>query len=298
VKVIRVFPRRTNATPVDADVRVGEPPGLFDKADEIHISVAFTWDMEIAERLAFQWERVAPVKIGGPATGMRGEEFVAGRYLANGYTITSRGCPNRCLHCSVPTREGGLRELPIVDGFNVLDDNLIACSRGHIEAVFSMLDRQKRRPEFTGGLEARRLEPWHAKAMRELRTKQVFFAYDTDGALKPLIEAGRIMQEAGFTTASHSLRCFVLCGFDGDTLDSAERRLRNAIDAGFIPQAMIYHGDKGKVKFDPPKWASSWSRPAKIAGRINAETRVDSEQPDAVLEPIPAPQKKAHGIPK
>lgn len=271
MKTIRVFPRRTNATPVDRDVRVGEPPGLFDEADEIHISVAFTWDLPLAERLAFQWERVAPVKIGGPATGMRGEDFEAGRYLKYGYTITSRGCPNRCKHCSVPTREGGLRELPIVDGWNVLDDNLLACSRGHIEAVFGMLSRQSRRAEFTGGLEARRLEPWHARAIRELKAKQVFFAYDSDGALKPLIEAGRIMIEAGFTTASHGLRCYVLCGFEGDTIAEAEKRLRNAVDAGFIPQAMIYHGADGKVKFDPPKWASSWSRPARIAARIKQE---------------------------
>jgi hypothetical protein len=271
VKVIRVFPRRTKATPVDADVRVGDPPGLFDTADEVHISVAFTWDMEIAERLAFQWERVAPVKIGGPATGMRGEKFEAGRYLRNGYTITSRGCPNRCRHCTVPTREGALRELPIVDGFNVLDDNLLACSRGHIESVFDMLSRQKEKAEFTGGLEARRLEPWHAKALRELRVKQVFFAYDSGAALQPLRDAGRIMREAGFTTASHKLRCFVLCGFDGDTIAAAEKRLTNAMTAGFVPQAMVWRGEDGKRGREWIPWQRLWSRPAiMMSNGVNA----------------------------
>lgn len=38
----RVFPRRTKATPDDLGVRIG-PPGLFDEADEIDISVTFPW---------------------------------------------------------------------------------------------------------------------------------------------------------------------------------------------------------------------------------------------------------------
>lgn len=44
-RIIRVFPRRTTATPDDELVRVQETPSLFDEADEVHISVAFTWDI-------------------------------------------------------------------------------------------------------------------------------------------------------------------------------------------------------------------------------------------------------------
>lgn len=66
-KIIRVFPTKTNATPDDELVRIHEVPSLFDEADEVHISVAFTWDIPWAEWAAKQWERVAPVKIGGPA---------------------------------------------------------------------------------------------------------------------------------------------------------------------------------------------------------------------------------------
>jgi hypothetical protein len=62
-RVIRVFPRRTNATPIDDLAAVGRGPELFDEADEVHISVAFTWDKPAAERLAKEWEHVAPVKI-------------------------------------------------------------------------------------------------------------------------------------------------------------------------------------------------------------------------------------------
>lgn len=64
-RIIRVFPTKTHATPEDEFVRIRETPSLFDEADEVHISVTFTWDKPWAEWAARQWERVAPVKIGG-----------------------------------------------------------------------------------------------------------------------------------------------------------------------------------------------------------------------------------------
>ena len=122
-KIARVFPRRTNASPKDA-LAFFDVPGMFPvEVDEVHISVAFTWDIPRAERLAKTWEKMAPVKLGGPALGAAGEDFTPGMYLKPGYVITSRGCPNRCWFCSVPKREGSLRELPITEGNNVLDDN-------------------------------------------------------------------------------------------------------------------------------------------------------------------------------
>jgi len=138
VKIIRVFPRRTNATPTDELAFCGSPDLLTPGADEIHISVTFTYDIPRAEQLATEWKYVGPVKLGGPAFGQASGEFVPGRYLKHGYVITSRGCPNSCWFCSVPKREGNTRELKITEGWNVLDDNLLACAD-----VFEMLSRQK-----------------------------------------------------------------------------------------------------------------------------------------------------------
>jgi hypothetical protein len=67
-------------------------------------------------------------------------------YLKHGYVITSRGCNNACWFCKVPTREGGLRELPITAGHNILDDNFLGCSEKHIRAVFEMLKTQPKKP--------------------------------------------------------------------------------------------------------------------------------------------------------
>lgn len=269
MKVIRVFPRKTNATPDDSLVRIGCEPGLFDEADEVHVSVTFTWDLPLAERLVKAWAPVAPVKIGGPATGEKGGDFVAGMYVKAGYVLTSRGCPNRCWFCSVPKREGDIRELPITEGWNLLDDNLLACSEDHQRAVFAMLKRNKKAGpvQFTGGLEAKRLESWHVEALRDLKPKQMFFAYDTPDDLEPLQRAGRMLLESGFTIASHSLRAYVLVGYPKDTFEAANQRMRETIEAGFMPMAMLYRNEEGHRTKEWMTWQREWARPAIIASK-------------------------------
>lgn len=168
MKIIRVFPRRTNATPNDENVRINEVPRMWDEADEVHISVTFTLDLRQAEFLEKQWIHVAPTKIGGPATGIPGGEFTPGMYIKKGYVITSRGCNNNCWFCSVWKREGSIKELPITEGWILTDDNLLACSENHIQAVFEMLKRQPKRPQFVGGLEAKLLTLERAKQLETI----------------------------------------------------------------------------------------------------------------------------------
>jgi hypothetical protein len=274
VKIIRVFPRKTKATPDDKDVRINVPPGFFDEADEIHISVAFTWDLPRAEWLANQWRSVAPVRIGGPATGEPGGDFTPGMYLKKGYVITSRGCPNKCWFCSAWKREGRIiRELPVTDGFNILDDNLLACSSKHIWEVFKMLSNQDQYADFSGGLEAKKLTYAHCIALRGLKPKQLFFAYDTPDDLVPLQEAGKMLIDAGFTTASHTLRAYVLCGYKGDTITSAAKRMMETISAGFTPMAMLWRSDDGwrNPDFIGGKFQKLWARPAIIHSKNNQE---------------------------
>jgi hypothetical protein len=262
--IARVFPRRTKATPNDALAFVGGP-GLFPPAvDEVHISVTFTWDLREAERLAREWRPIAPVKIGGPATGMRGEDFRPGMYLRPGYVITSRGCPNRCWYCAAWKRDGQIRELPIQHGWNVLDDNLLACSRDHIARVLAMLGNERHQAEFTGGLEATRFEPWIAERLRSIKPKQLFFAYDTPDDWEPLKRAAEACWDAGFTKASHSIRAYVLVGWSKDTMEAAERRLRNVLALGIVPMAMLWRNDDGKRDAEWIHFAKLWARPASV----------------------------------
>jgi hypothetical protein len=273
MKIIRVFPRKTKATPDDENVRINCPPGLFDEADEIHISVAFTWDLPRAEWLEKQWRHVAPTKIGGPALNEQGGDFIPGKYLKEGYVITSRGCPNNCWFCSVPKREGRtIRELPIVEGCNILDDNILACSDNHIKSVFAMLSNQKN-VEFTGGLEAAKLKSWHVECLRKIRPKQIFFAYDTPDDYEPLLDAGKLLSGYGFKLyhQNHALRAYVLCGYPKDTFDLAEKRMFDTIKAGFMPMAMLWRNDTGERNLDWSKFQRQWARPAIIASNMVGE---------------------------
>ena len=274
--LIRVFPRRTKATPMDAMARSPKNdnvlpfPRFVDEAEEVHIDVTFTADIPKAEMLAEQWRHVAPVKISGVAYQDLGMEFIPGRYIKPGYTFTSRGCPRRCWFCSVWKRQGEATPIPITDGWNVLDDNLLACPEAHVRAVFAMLRRQGRQIEFTGGLEALALQDYQVGLLADLKPRpNCFFAYDPGDPFETLESAARRMIEAGFTACSHRLRAYVLIGFPKDTFVEAEKRLEQMVSVGFTPHAMLWQPETPSAqKWKPaPEWDKfqrHWARPAII----------------------------------
>lgn len=282
MKLIRVFPRKTKATPDDALAKFGLPD-LFDEADQVHVSVTFTYDKLIAEQLAEDWKYVAPVKVGGVAYGDRGDEFISGRYIKPGYVFTSRGCPRRCWFCSVWKRDPIPRLLPIIDGWNILDDNLLACPRDHVEDVFVMLRRQRRQIEFTGGLEALSLQDYQVDLLASLKPRpRMFFAYDPGDAFETLEHAARRLITAGFKTSTHQMRAYVLIGYPKDTFADAEHRLQQMLSIGFTPMAMLWRPETpSQEKYRPsPEWRAfqrGWARPAAIYAR----NRVNQVYPQA-----------------
>lgn len=267
--MIRVFPRKTKASPDDELAYFG-PPDIFAEADEVHVSVTFTYDKARAEQLAEQWRYVAPVKVGGVAYGDTSLEFIPGRYIKPGYTITTRGCPRRCWFCGVWKKWPTVNVLPIYEGWNVLDDNLLAAPRDHVEAVFAMLRSQKRRIEFTGGLEALSLQDYQVDLLASLKPRpNMFFAYDPQDEFETLESAARRLLEAGFTKQSHRLRSYCMIGYPKDTFELAEKRLRQLVSVGFTPFAMLWKPDTpSQEKYAPtPEWRAfqrRWARPAII----------------------------------
>ena len=262
--MIRVFPRKTNLTPTDKNAFVGFPP--LQKYDKINISVTFSYDKSFAEEIADYCDFLGDVSIGGPAYGDPGGDFVPGLYLKHGSVFTSRGCPNNCWFCDVPKREGGIRELPITNGWNIMDSNILACSKKHFSNVCNMLKRQSQKAIFTGGLEAKRLTEWHVTKLWELRPGWMYFAYDTPDDLEPLIEAGKKMRYADFTR--YHLRCFVLIGYPKDTFELAEKRLIQAWTAGFMPFAMLWKNKQGDENKKWRQFQRTWTRPAGLKAYI------------------------------
>ena len=263
---IRVFPRRTAWTPNDDFTYYGEPP-FWELPDlPVVVSTIFTWDKRRAEELGYAWAmRLRDVTVGGPAYDDRGDDFVPGRFIKAGVTITSRGCPKQCPYCLIPKREGKLREIPIRRGHIVQDNNLLACSRKHIESVFVMLEQEKKVVKFQGGLDIDYLEPWHVDWIKKLRIGQdsLWVACDRERDLARLDKARDLLSD--FSTRDR--RCYVLMGHDGDTVDAAESRCEKIFDngEGFGPFAQFYQPATATQRIVPPEWKAvirKWSRPA------------------------------------
>ena len=167
-----------------------------------------------------------------------------------------------CSHnCSVWKREPELKELEIKPGWNVTDDNLLACSDQHIKDVFAMLQKQKHRIEFTGGIEAALLKPWHIDLLTSINLKRVFCAYDTPDDYEPLVEAGKLFKEANITHENRKASCYVLIGYPKDTITDAMERIKKTLFAGFTPFAMLWRNDEGEFDYKWKPLQREWANP-------------------------------------
>lgn len=262
--MIRVFPRRTKWTPTDDLAFIGDP-GLFRPPEmPVRISVTFTWDIPEAERLYRAWSAYySDVEIGGPAFDDPGETFTPGQFIKAGVTFTSRGCSKNCEWCLVPKREGWIRELPVVDGWEVADNNLLACSQRHVEEVFDMLKRQPEPIKFGGGLDAELLQPRHVDLLKTIRLKFAWFACDYPGALLHIERVADLLSDF----SREKKRCYVLIGFGDRSLAQEEKRLEAVYRLGFLPMAILYRSPGWKLKHWSKEWLRlrrTWSRPARF----------------------------------
>lgn len=239
MRIARVFPTKTSMSPKDKDAYFGLPPLYCPSYNEVHISVVFTWDKKKARHYANDWQWYGKVMIGGPGwqAPLSGPgEFTPGLYLKKGIVITSRGCPNKCDFCLVPRSEGPIRELKIHEGNNIADNNLLACSKEHIKKVFKMLQGRKG-IKFSGGFQASLVSDEIIEQLKDLSIKYIWLAYDSEYS-KDTVQKAADKLRKHFTR--EQLRCYVLIGKHGDTLEKAETRLKEAWAMGTIPFAMRY----------------------------------------------------------
>jgi hypothetical protein len=259
MRIIRVFPRKTTYTPIDDLAFIGDPPLFRPPADEVHVSVTFTWDIPEGKRLQAAWSQYYPVvKLGGPAFGSDCSTFISGMYVKPGIIFTTRGCNNSCPWCLVPEREGKLIEIPdFAKGHIIQDNNLLQASHGHIENVLNMLMFQKRAAIFAGGLQSSLIDDWFASQLRFKRIDCIFLAADTPGSLSALEKALKLL----WRLDRRQLRVYVMIGQD---MQSDLERLQAVWDLGGLPFAQLYQPPDHYIGYSP-EWraiAREWSRPA------------------------------------
>ncbi len=257
--------------PPTLDAMAAEP-------DAVHISVVFSWDIPKVDDLYYQWQMLGvPVEVGGPAFGDRmSDSFTPGLYLREGMVITSRGCPKDCWFCDVgKCARGQVIELPVQDGWNVLDDNILATSDDHFRAVIEMLRRQKHPVVFSGGLEPEYMTPWKAEQLMSIKPKTMYTAYDTLDDYEHLVSMARMLHDAGLSRKSHQVKCYFLCGYQEDSFEAAEKRAKQIMGLGFLPFAMLYRDEEGKRDPEWRKFQREWAN-AVIVGRKFADAKANT----------------------
>jgi hypothetical protein len=122
-----------------------------------------------------------------------------------------------------------------------------------------MLSRQKKRAVFSGGLEPALLRPWHAELLKSINPKTMYTAYDTKDDYDAIRQMANVLWEAGFNPKWRQVKCYCLCGYEGDSFEDAEKRMNQIMDAGFLPFAMLFRGESGETEQEWRKFQREWA---------------------------------------
>ena len=69
-------------------------------------------------------------------------------------------------------------------------------------------------------------------------------------------------------------RCYVLIGFNGESIIDAEKRLESVFNLGIDPFAMLYRGDNDqRYNKEWAKFLKKWTRPAAFRSAMRDKRR-------------------------
>ena len=102
-----------------------------------------------------------------------------------------------------------------------------------------------------------------------MRLREARRARPPGDEFETLAVAAKKMIEAGFTAASHWLRCYVLIGYPKDNFCAAEFRLRQVKSIGMTPMAMLWRPENPRhaPSDEWRRFQRKWARPAIIHAR-------------------------------
>ena len=166
------------------------------------------------------------------------------------YGFLTRGCPRGCGFCIVGDKEGctshkvaDLSEFWI-DQKNIilLDPNITAC-RDCVMLFQQLIDSQAW-VDFSQGLDIRLMTPEKAEMLKQMKIKQVHFAWDNYGDRDKIIP--KFEEFKSITGWDHrKMTVYVLTGYNS-TLEQDLERIYTLRDMGYSPYVMIY--DKYKKR--------------------------------------------------
>lgn len=138
----------------------------------------------------------------------------------------TRGCPNHCRWCVVPTKEGGIRPYrrwqdivrPDTDKLVLMDNNILACEYG-INQLESLVDSGYR-IDLNQGMDARLVDDRIARILSRLKwIRFIRFSCDQKSQIEPIRRTVELLGRYGV----RPYRLFIYLLVTEDLVDASER---------------------------------------------------------------------------
>lgn len=172
--------------------------------------------------------------------------------------FTTRGCIRKCPWCIVPQKEGPLHRWlhpkmfhdERFDKIQLLDNNWLADRKWFFETSKWIIDHDLELIE--NGFDIRLLDQEIAKRIRQFKTRNITFAFDTMSMEKSVKKGIKILEDVGFNIRNE-VQFYVLVGYN-TTEEEDKYRCRLLKSLGTKPFVMPYKKNKWTNKL--ARWAN------------------------------------------
>ena len=170
------------------------------------------------------------------------------------YGFLTRGCPNNCGFCSVSQKEGRC-SCKVADlsqwwdgqkNIVLCDPNLLAC-REHMD-LLRQLEESHAWVDVNQGFDARLLTPDNIAAIKQIRIKEIHFAWDQMKNTEAILKGLNLWKAHGKKDKHGAWgTVYVLTNFD-TTMEENLHRIYTLDYMGFNPYTMVY--DKPNAPYE------------------------------------------------
>ncbi len=215
------------------------------QADVIYASCIFTWNTWAKARVP------DGAIVGGSGIDLKAQLHPEVEHIMPDYSLypsvdfslgfTSRGCIRRCPWCIVPEKEGWIKPWTRIDEFwdrrhrkiTLLDNNLLAAPNWR--QTMEDLLAEELEVDFNQGLDIRLVTAENVNYLKQMKTKQLRFAFDDIRYESALREGISLLLDAGIR--SRKLFFYVLVGFDDDDTAVERMQILNSYNVDCYPMA-------------------------------------------------------------